>query len=294
MIVVTAEVFGLCFGVRDALAVTREVARPQDVVVLGELVHNPQVRDELAARGFGQLSETDRDAAPAAAAVMITAHGISRRRRDELLSAGKTLIDTTCPLVRRVHEAADRLERDGCRVIVIGRRGHVEVQGIVEDLHDPIIVEQVRDVTTWPEARLGIVCQSTCAPEDAESLRRAIVERNPQASVRMIDTICQPTKDRRSAVDRLTAQVDAVVVVGGANSNNTRQLVELARRGGRPTFHIERAADLQSSWFIGVRRVGLTAGTSTLDETIDEVRRALESIETGDAASPTTCNANRT
>jgi 4-hydroxy-3-methylbut-2-enyl diphosphate reductase len=223
-------------------------------------------------------SESARQALPETRDVLITAHGISQRERERLESAGQRLIDTTCPLVRHAHEAALRLAGEGFHVLVIGRPGHVEVQGLIEDLPSHDIVQSVDDVKTWPHARMGIVCQTTTPPKLAEQISAAIKTQNPHAEIRYRNTICQPTRDRQQAVERLCQDVEAVVVVGGANSNNTRQLVALCRAQGKPAFHVQTADDLKPAWFEGVHTVGLTAGTSTLDETIDAVHERLETL----------------
>jgi 4-hydroxy-3-methylbut-2-enyl diphosphate reductase len=276
MRVLRAESLGLCFGVRDALAFARQIDAPSNVAVYGELVHNPAVQQELGERGFAVVREEDRHQPPAADRVLITAHGISDRRRAWLEASGKELLDVTCPLVRRVHQAAQKLAAEGWFVVVIGRPGHVEVQGIVEDLQQYTIVQAAADARRVSSERIGIVCQSTTPPRTAEQIRSAITRLNPQAEIRFIDTICQPTRDRQTAVIQLLARVEAMVVVGGRNSNNTRELVSLSRDRGVPTFHVEGAAELRAEWFGGLQVVGLTAGTSTLDTTIDEVERALQ------------------
>lgn len=278
MHVIRADAMGLCFGVRDALELVDAVADPRDVTIYGELVHNETVLVQLQTRGFAMTPESRRDELPAATNVLITAHGISDRERRRLQAAGKTLIDTTCPLVRRVHLAAQSLEAKGFHVLVIGRPGHVEVRGIVEDLASCDVVSSVDDVRAWPHARLGIVCQTTTPPHLAEQIETAIRRRNPHAEVRFVNTICEPTRDRQSAVERLCRQVDVVVVVGGANSNNTRQLVALCRRLGTPAHHVQSAAGVDPAWFEGCTTAGLTAGTSTLDETIEEVYQRLRAI----------------
>ncbi len=158
---------------------------------------------------------------------------------------------------------------------MIGRKGHVEVRGIVGSLDHAEVLESEDDVRAYPSSRLGVLCQTTVTESQAATIRAAIVARNPHAEVRFIDTICQPTKDHQRALERLLGRVDAVVVVGGRNSNNTRELAELCRRQGRPVLHVQSAAELDPAWFHGFAVVGLTAGTSTLDRTIDEVHRAL-------------------
>ena len=275
MNVIRAEVMGMCFGVRDALKVIGSVATPAEVTIHGELVHNEEVQSGLAAVGFALAGESDRTALPATPAVLITAHGVSDRERSRLAAAGKRLIDTTCPLVTRAHQAAQRLQADGFFVLVIGRRGHVEVRGIVEDLHDHEVVESVAEVATYPAPRIGIVCQTTAPSHLVNRVREAVVARNPGSEVRFVDTVCLPTKDHQRSLERLIDRVEAVVVVGGRNSNNTKELVALCGRRGKPAVHVQSAGDLDPSWFRGRETVGLTAGTSTPDSTIDEVHQAL-------------------
>jgi 4-hydroxy-3-methylbut-2-enyl diphosphate reductase len=278
MKVIQADVLGMCFGVRDALALIEEVERPEQVTIHGELVHNEQVLDRLHDRGFHMIGESRRRPLPVTDTVLVTAHGISNAERTRLLRAGKELLDTTCPLVTRAHQAARKLQDEGCHVLVIGKRGHVEVQGVIEDLHSFDVIQTAEEVRTYPFPRLGIMCQTTTPVRHAEEIRAAVAARNPHAEVRFIDTICHPTKDHQKALERLLEQVEAVVVVGGRNSNNTRQLVVRCEEKGLPAYHVQGPEDLRAEWFDGVETVGLTAGTSTLDETIRAVHAALTSI----------------
>jgi 4-hydroxy-3-methylbut-2-enyl diphosphate reductase len=285
MRVIRAEVLGMCFGVRDALEVIDKIGDPRGVTIHGQLVHNEIVLEDLRVRGFAMHTEAmPLDEARAAGdRVLVTAHGISDRRRRLLELAGKQLIDTTCPLVRRVHEAAQALQAQGYHVLVIGRAGHVEVRGIIEDLESVDVIESEAEVRFFDRPRLGIVCQTTVTERQVDRVRAAIAARNPSAEIRFIDTVCLPTKEHQRALERLLSQVEAVVVVGGRNSNNTRELVELCRLRGRPVLHVQSAADLDPDWFRELATVGLTAGTSTLERTIEEVHRALIWIGSHDA-----------
>jgi 4-hydroxy-3-methylbut-2-enyl diphosphate reductase len=280
MRVIQASAMGVCFGVRDAINITEHVAEPVQVTVYGELVHNPLVRERMQQRGFQHSGEGGcRDEIPATSQVLITAHGISRRREAQLLAAGKTLLDTTCPLVRKAHASAISLRDQGYHVLVIGRPGHVEVQGITEDLYSFDILPDVAAVRTYASDRLGIVCQTTTPTVLAQQVQAMVEEMNPHAEIKYIDTICQPTKDRQVAVEDLLDQVKTVVVVGGWNSNNTRQLAQRCRDRGAVVYHIQSAEELDPRWFEGVQSVGLTAGTSTLPETIQSVYQALVALE---------------
>jgi 4-hydroxy-3-methylbut-2-enyl diphosphate reductase len=278
MKVLVADVLGMCFGVRDALKVIDCLVEPEAVTIHGELVHNEVVLKQLHARGFRMAGEAERSGLPATPLVLITAHGVSDVERQRLAGAGKQLVDTTCPLVTRVHKAALGLQAEGFHVLVIGRRGHVEVQGVIEDLHSFDVIQSPDEVRCYPFERLGIVCQTTAAARNVAAVRAAVAVRNPQAEIRFVDTVCHPTKDHQRALEQLADEVEAMVVVGGRNSNNTRELVRYCREKGLPAYHVQGAADLRPEWFRSCGTVGLTAGTSTLDATIAEVRRALEAL----------------
>jgi 4-hydroxy-3-methylbut-2-enyl diphosphate reductase len=278
MNVIKADVLGMCFGVRDALTLIERVDEPERVTIHGELVHNEVVLHRLHERGFQMVKESQRRPLPVTDTVLVTAHGVSNTERRRLRQAGKQILDTTCPLVERAHQAAQKLQDEGYHVLVIGKPGHVEVQGIIEDLHSYSMVPTAGDVRTYPHKRLGIMCQTTTPVALADEIRAAIAERNPHAEVRFIDTICLPTKEHQRALEQMLDQVQAVVVVGGRNSNNTRQLVLRCQERGRRAYHVQGPADLRPEWFDGIETVGLTAGTSTLDETIAAVHAALVNL----------------
>ena len=277
MRVLMAEEMGMCFGVRDALKVLETIGQPEQVTIHGQLVHNEVVLAQLGARGFRMVGEENRQAIPQTARVLITAHGISDRERDRLQSAGKQLIDTTCPLVKRVHETAQQMQREGYHVLLIGKPGHVEVRGIVEDLDHFDVIESPAQATQYPSRKLAILCQTTVSPRNVAAIHSAIIAANPDAVVRFIDTTCQPTRQRQRSIEKLLPFVRCMVIVGGKNSNNTRELADLCRERGVETHHVQSFNDLRGEWFHGIDTVGLTAGTSTLDETIREVREWLMS-----------------
>ncbi len=279
MRVIEAEVLGMCFGVRDALRRLEAMERPEEATIHGELVHNAEVLYQLESRGFSMTDERMREEVPDTPVVVVTAHGISERERARLREAGKVLVDTTCPLVTRVHKAAMRLQAQGAFVVVVGKPGHVEVRGITEDLERHAVVERPGDVRDYGVEQIGVVCQTTTAESRVDAIVQAVRAANPEATVTFVDTICQPTKDHQRALERLLERVHAVVVVGGRNSNNTKALVERCRQAGATAWHVQSAAEIDPTWFDGIDEVGLTAGTSTLAETIAEVRCVLETIE---------------
>ena len=279
MKILLAEHFGTCFGVRDAIAQAEQVAADQPLTILGELVHNPVVRERLRAQG---IREASLDAADIGSGrVMITAHGTSDRNREKWRAAGHDVIDATCPLVRHAHEQLKRLVAAGYFPVVIGKPGHVEVRGLTEDFPNACVVNGAADLNKLPRSdRYGVISQTTQPIEHVHALVTEIGNLNPQAEVRFVDTVCKPTKDRQSALRSLIAAADLIVVVGGRHSNNTRQLVETCRAGGRRAIHIERPEELDPKDFQNVQVVGLTAGTSTLPETVDAAFKRLQEIST--------------
>ena len=272
-----AEHYGLCFGVRDAIAQAERLAEQGPLTILGELVHNPVVRERLAQRGVRE-GALDHGAATTPQ-VMITAHGASDRKRAEWRGAGFAVADGTCPLVRHAHAQLGLLVSLGCFPVVIGKRGHVEVVGLIGDFPEACVVENEDDISRLPHrATFGVIAQTTQPVEKVRALVEAIRRARPQSEVRFTDTVCQPTKSRQNALRKLIAECDTMVVVGGRNSNNTIQLVAAASAAGLVVFHIERAEELDPAWFRDAEHVGLTAGTSTLKETVAAVHRRLEQI----------------
>ncbi len=272
-----AEHYGLCFGVRDAIAQAERLAEQGPLTILGELVHNPVVRERLAQRGVreGALD----GGGTLTPQVMITAHGASDRKRAEWREAGFGVADGTCPLVRHAHTQLGLLVSLGCFPVVIGKRGHVEVEGLIGDFPEACVVENEDDISLLPQReRYGVISQTTQPVEKVRALVEAIRTARPQSEVRFTDTVCQPTKNRQSALRKLIAECDTMVVVGGRNSNNTVQLVAAASAAGLAVFHIERAEELDPAWFRDAENVGLTAGTSTLKETVAAIHTRLSSI----------------
>jgi 4-hydroxy-3-methylbut-2-enyl diphosphate reductase len=275
-----AEHMGMCFGVRDAIDLALDLTRQGPLTILGDLVHNADVVARMDAAGAVRARERGEVRTPA---VLLTAHGTADRVKLELRGQGLEVHDATCPLVTRVHLALARLVAEGRHPVVIGQPQHVEVRGLVGDLDECTVVNGVGDLAQLdarlgrdPAARLGVVAQTTQPLERVQGLVAALRARFPRADVRFVDTVCQPTKDRQQALRALAAECDAVVVVGGPDSNNSRKLAELARQLGRPAHQVANASELRPEWFAPGAVVGLTAGTSTPEEVIAEVRAWLE------------------
>lgn len=273
-----ASHFGMCFGVRDALEATHRLAESAPLTVLGELVHNPVVHRRLEASGVRQ-ADLDAPSAAVTQDVVITAHGASDRDIERWRREGHRVHNTTCPLVHRAHRALATLVADGYAPVVIGQRSHVEVRGLVGDFPGARVVLTDDEAAALPAApRIGVVSQTTQPVERVKALVERIRRHQPGAEVRFVDTVCQPTKDRQAALVDLCAHCRVVVVVGGHNSNNTTQLARRARELGAVAHHVAGPGELRAEWFSGVDRVGITAGTSTLEATVLAVRDAIAQL----------------
>jgi len=271
-----AEHLGMCFGVRDAIALALQESQNQPLSVLGELVHNERVLAELRKRGVKIAREA---AEVPTATVMITAHGAAERRIAEAKRQGLRVIEATCPLVHRAHDALRRLVARGFHPVVIGLRGHVEVRGLTEDFADVDVVLTAEEVARMQaRARFGVIAQTTQPVERVRELVRWLRQRFPESEVRFVDTVCRPTKERQHAAVELAQHSDVVIVIGGASSNNTRELVNTCRAHCERVHHVQGPNDLQTAWFTAAQTVGLTAGTSTPDELIAEVEERLREI----------------
>lgn len=276
MKIMRATHLGWCFGVRDAVALVTAEARTAPVTVLGRLVHNEAVNDRLRRAG---VVLRDRLADVATDTVIITAHGTSDKVRAAAAQAVPRVIEATCPLVHAAHRAVRELVAAGYHPVIIGQREHVEVRGLTGDLtaFDVVLTAaDVRRLATRP--RFGVAAQTTQPIDRVRQLVDVLREQFPESEVRFIDTVCQPTKQRQAAVIELARQCDTVVVIGGRHSNNTHELARTCARYRARVIRVESARELCPSMFTGVDTVGITAGTSTPDEIINEVEAWLRDL----------------
>jgi 4-hydroxy-3-methylbut-2-en-1-yl diphosphate reductase len=266
----------MCFGVRDAIELALQQAASEPLTVLGDLVHNETVLAELLARGVKIAQQVSAVDTPN---VMITAHGASGKAIARVRERGLRVMEATCPLVHLAHRAVAKLARDGYHPVIVGKREHVEVRGLTEDLVDFDVVLSEADVWDLRERRrFGIAAQTTQPIERVRKLVGLVRKRFPLSEVRFIDTVCRPTKQRQHAAIELAQQADVVVVIGGAHSNNTQELVRVCSRYCACVHHVQAATDLREKWFEGAQMVGVTAGTSTPDSSIDEVEQWLNQL----------------
>jgi len=276
MRILRATHLGMCFGVRDAIALADQHAQHQPATVLGQLVHNETVLDSLRARGLRFADEIEQ---VETGTVIITAHGSSERNMARVRERGFNVIEATCPLVHHAHATLQALVRKGFHPIVIGRRDHVEVRGLTGDLEEFDVVLTEGDVAALHERpRFGIVSQTTQPIDRVRALVNCVRQRFPNSEVMFRDTVCQPTKQRQRSAIELARQCDVVIVIGGAHSNNTRELVQTCGRYCAHVHHVQGASELRMEWFEGAQTVGVTAGTSTPDHVIEAVEHAITDL----------------
>ena len=276
MKIIRAEYMGMCFGVRDAVALAKQQAAHAPLTILGDLVHNEIVLADLRQRGIRIEHQAERASTPT---VMITAHGASERRIQEIRSRGLNVLEATCPLVHFAHRSLRKLVADGFHPVIIGKRDHVEVRGMTEDLQEFDVVLSEDDIASLaPRERFGVVAQTTQPIAKVHQLISLLRDRFAESEVRFTDTVCQPTKQRQSSAIQIARQSDVVIVIGGAHSNNTRDLVATGGAYCARVHHVQTAADLSRHWFFEDDTVGITAGTSTPDNVINEVEQAIGAL----------------
>jgi 4-hydroxy-3-methylbut-2-enyl diphosphate reductase len=273
MKIIRAEHLGMCFGVRDAIALAIRKSQAGPLTVLGDLVHNETVLAGLRARGVRIAQDAG---AVETREVMITAHGASEKAIERARARGLKVTEATCPLVRVAHQALAGLVLEGYHPVIVGLRDHVEVRGMTEDLEEYDVILWAKDVQAVRERpRFGVVAQTTQPIRKVLWLTELLRRRFPGSEVRLVDTVCRPTRQRQQAAVEMACQADVVVVIGGAHSNNTKELVATCGRYCPRVHHVQTSRELRPEWFEGAEVVGLTAGTSTPDASVSEVERWL-------------------
>ena len=280
--VLMAEPRGFCAGVDRAIEIVERALRKfgAPIYVRHEIVHNTYVVEDLKAKGA--IFIEDLAEVPAGATLVFSAHGVSQAVRREAAERGFTVFDATCPLVSKVHIEVAKLHREGYEFVMIGHKGHPEVEGTMGQLSEGIfLVEDVADVAalqvTRPD-RLAVVTQTTLSVDDAAEILAAVKRRFPGVREPKQQDICYATQNRQDAVKVLSPQVDVVVVVGSPTSSNSNRLRELAQRLGTDAYMVDSPEDVRAEWFVGKRRVGLTAGASAPDILVQQVTARLRAL----------------
>jgi 4-hydroxy-3-methylbut-2-enyl diphosphate reductase len=280
--VLLAEPRGFCAGVDRAIDIVEHAlakfGRP--IYVRHEIVHNTYVVNDLKEKGAIFIEELAD--VPPGATLIFSAHGVSRAIQDEAERRGFRIFDATCPLVSKVHVELAKLDKEGYEFIMIGHKGHPEVEGTMGQLDSGIhLVEDVEDVAKVQPAQtelLAVVTQTTLSVDDAAEIMAAIRARFPQVREPKQQDICYATQNRQDAVKLMSPLVDVVIVVGSPTSSNSNRLRELVDRLGTPAYMVDTAADLDPTWFEGMNKVGLTAGASAPDVLVQEVIDRLRGL----------------
>ncbi|MFN9451370.1 MAG: 4-hydroxy-3-methylbut-2-enyl diphosphate reductase [Rubrivivax sp.] len=279
--VILAEPRGFCAGVDRAIEIVERALERfgAPIYVRHEIVHNTYVVNDLKAKGA--IFIEDLDDVPAGSTLVFSAHGVSQAVRLEADRRGFQVFDATCPLVTKVHVEVAKLAKEGYEFIMIGHKGHPEVEGTMGQLSEGIyLVEDVADVqTVQPKGRsLAVVTQTTLSVDDAAEILAAVKQRFPFVREPKKQDICYATQNRQDAVKLLAPSADVVIVVGSQSSSNSNRLRELAERLGTPAYMVDAADDLQAEWFVGRQKVGLTAGASAPDILVQQVIARLRQL----------------
>ena len=273
--IVLAAPRGFCAGVDRAIEIVERALQKfgRPIYVRHEIVHNTHVVNDLKNRGA--IFIEDLAEVPPGATLVFSAHGVSKAVQEEAAQRGFQVFDATCPLVTKVHVEVAKLAKEGYEFIMIGHKGHPEVEGTMGQLDSGIhLVEDVNDVAHVQPAqtdKLAVVTQTTLSVDDAAAITAAVKARFPNIREPKQQDICYATQNRQDAVKVLSQQADVVIVVGSPTSSNSNRLAELARRLGVPAHMVDNADELQAEWFAGATTVGVTAGASAPEVLVNDV-----------------------
>ncbi|MEZ7847200.1 MAG: 4-hydroxy-3-methylbut-2-enyl diphosphate reductase [Litorivivens sp.] len=280
--ILLAEPRGFCAGVDRAIEIVERalIKFGAPIYVRHEIVHNTYVVNDLKDKGAIFIEELDD--VPPGATLVFSAHGVSRAVQDEARARGFQIFDATCPLVTKVHVEVAKLHKEGYEFIMIGHKGHPEVEGTMGQLDSGIhLVEDVADVARIQPSQtrlLAVVTQTTLSVDDAAEISAAVKARFPAVRAPKQQDICYATQNRQDAVKVMSPQVDILIVVGSPTSSNSNRLRELAAKLGTDAYMVDDASELQESWFEGRSRVGLTAGASAPDVLVRQVVDRLRAM----------------
>ena len=280
--IILAEPRGFCAGVDRAIDIVEHALSKfgAPIYVRHEIVHNTHVVNDLRSRGA--IFIEDLNDVPPGATLVFSAHGVPKAVEHEADRRGFRVFDATCPLVTKVHVEVAKLHREGYEFIMIGHKGHPEVEGTMGQLSEGIhLVEDVDDVATVQPSqseRLAVVTQTTLSVDDAAEIMAAVQKRFPQIRPPKQQDICYATQNRQDAVKLLSPQVDIVIVVGSPSSSNSNRLRDVSQKYGTPSYMVDHADELQAAWFEGKQRIGLTAGASAPDILVQQVITRLRTL----------------
>ena len=280
--IILAEPRGFCAGVDRAIEIVERALQKfgRPIYVRHEIVHNTYVVNDLKSKGA--IFIEDLDDVPPGATLVFSAHGVSKAIQEEARARGFQIFDATCPLVTKVHVEVAKLHKEGYEFIMIGHKGHPEVEGTMGQLDGGIhLVECVADVAQvrpGQENKLAVVTQTTLSVDDAAEILAAVKARFAQVRQPKQQDICYATQNRQDAVKIMSPQVDLMIVVGSPTSSNSNRLAELARKLGVDSYMVDSADELQAQWLEGRQRVGLTAGASAPEILVRQVIDRIKAL----------------
>ncbi len=279
--VTLAKEVGFCFGVKRAINLTRQALAERDnVFILGDLVHNKRVTEELEAKGLRKAGDY---ADEKGGTMVIRAHGLPKAKVQEARSRGLEIVDATCPIVLRAQEAAQALEKRGCQVVIIGDRNHAEIKGILGALENPaLVIDSVQELREAKAShrllrKVGVIFQTTHALELCREIMNELVFMCKE--VQIINTICRPVQNRQDDALDLAEKVDLMIVVGSRTSANTMELAALCQHHNPHTVQIQNADELSIEDFDWAEHIGIASGLSTPEDLVEGVRAKIMSYD---------------
>ncbi len=276
MKILVAKDAGYCFGVRDAVNLAYDTAKDHgEVYMLGTIVHNEKVVEDLSKAGTKVVDEIDE--VPKDKPILFRAHGTAPRVWDKAKNKNLNIIDATCPLVIEIHDEIKKLEAEGRRTIIIGDHGHDEVVGIAAQVENPIILANVEEAKALRKMKkAGVVSQSTQMIENVQEIINVLVEK--VFDLRFVNTICFPTRRNHEQIKELATKCEVMIVIGSFTSANSKRLTQLALERNKRSYQLTNADDLEKSWFENCETVGISAGASTPDDIIRDVVEKIKEI----------------
>ena len=276
MKILVAKDAGYCFGVRDAVNLAKKSGDDfQEVYMLGDIVHNERVVEDLSKTGSKVVASLDD--IPEDKPVLFRAHGTNPEIWKEAQKKKLNIIDATCPLVTEIHEEIKMLESENRKTIIIGDHGHDEVVGIAAQVKKPIIISNVEEAKALGRMRkAGVVSQSTQMIENVQEIMSILMSK--VFDLRFVNTICYPTRKNHEQIKELSKIVDVMIIIGSFTSANSKRLTQLAKQRNENSYQVVDELDLKSEWFEGVDKVGISAGASTPDNIIQSVTKRIKNL----------------
>ncbi len=277
MNIIVAKDAGYCFGVRDAVDIAYETSQEKGTVyMLGDIVHNERVVEDLASAGIDVVNTLSD--VPVDQPILFRAHGTKKKVWEKAKEKNMKIVDATCPLVYEIHEEVLKLEKDGRKIIIIGDHGHDEVVGIASQVNDPIIISTPSEADALNKMKYaGVVSQSTQSIENVQKIINILMLK--VYDLHFINTICFPTKRNQEQIKDLAGRCDVMIIIGSFTSANSKRLTLLAKERNKNSFQVTCGEDVKSSWFKNAESVGISAGASTPDYLIEEVKTKIEKIK---------------